>query len=162
MTTLLLRRTPLPLLLLLMAALSACGDDDATQRKAFIGFLQTRIVGKPGIHVPRPTVDETKPWGGYAQQYALISGFNDGLSQHVTAPMNEAVSRGLVTSLQDLVTRRANLVEVRRGMSDIRNELGKQFAAAEAAPVALNQSPDLKSVFDAAYERDIAGPAHAF
>ncbi len=157
-----LQRTTLALLLLSTAALSACGDDDATQRKAFVAFLQTRIVDKPGIHVPHPTADETKAWGGYAQQYAIITGFNDELSQHVTAPMNQAIARGSITSLQDLVTRRADLVEVRRGMGMIRADLDKQFANAEAVHASLKQPPDLKPVFDAAYERDVAGPAHAF
>ena len=160
MTTLLLRRSTV--LFLLTAALAACGDDEAAQRKAFIAFLQTRIVDKPGIHVPRPTADETKAWGDYAQQYAIITSFNEDLSQHVTAPMNQAVSRGSVASLQDLMTRRADLVEVRRGMGELRAELDKQFLTAEAAHSALKQPPDLKPVFDAAYDRDVAGPAHAF
>ena len=157
-----LQRATLALLLLSTAALSACGGDDAAQRKAFVAFLQTRIVDKPGIHVPHPTADETKAWGGYAQQYAIITGFNDELSQHVTAPMNQAIARGSITSLQDLVTRRADLVEVRRGMGGIRSDLDKQFATAETAHASLKQPPDLKPVFDAAYERDVAGPAHAF
>ena len=150
------------MLLLSTAGLSACGDDDAAQRKAFVAFLQTRIVDKPGIHVPHPTADEIKAWGGYAQQYAIISGFNDELSQHVTAPMNQAMSRGSITSLQDVVTRHADLVEVGRGIGEIRADLDKQFATAEAAHAALKQPSDLKPVFDAAYERDVAGPAHAF
>ena len=160
MKTLALR--PTILLLMLAAALSACGDDDAAQRRSFVAFLQTRIVDKPGIHVPHPTAEETKAWGGYAEQYAIITGFNDQLSQHVTAPMNQAVSRGSITSLQDVVTRRADLVEVRRGIGEIRADLDKQFAAAESAHSALKQPADLKPVFDAAYERDVAGPAHAF
>ena len=76
--------------------------------------------------------------------------------------MNQAIARGSITSLQDLVTRRADLVEVRRGIGGIRTELDKQFATAEAAHASLKQPPDLKPVFDAAYERDVAGPAHAF
>ncbi len=102
-----LRAAALPLLVL--SALSACGDDDAAQRKAFIAFLQTRIVDKPGIHVPHPTADESKAWGSYASQYAIITGFNDALSEHVTAPTSRAVSRGAVTSLQDLIARRSDL-----------------------------------------------------
>ena len=150
------------LLLLIASALSACGDDDDAQLKAFIAFLQTRIIDKPGVHVPQPTADETKAWGSYASQYAIIVNFNDALSRHVTAPMNQAVSRGSITSLQDVVTRRADLAEIRRGMGDLRTELDRQLATAEAAHAGLKQPADLKPVFDAAYERDVTGPTHAF
>ncbi len=47
--------------------------------------------------MPHPTADESKTWGSYASQYAIITGFNDALSEHVTAPMNQAVARGAVT-----------------------------------------------------------------
>jgi hypothetical protein len=112
--------------------------------------------------VPHPTADEIKTRGSYASQYAIITGCNDVLSEHVTAPMNQAVSRGAVTSLQDLITRRSDLTEIRRGMADLRTELDKQLAAADAAHAALKQPADLKSVFDAAYGRDVTGPANAF
>lgn len=154
------RRTTLALML--GAVLSGCGDDEAAQRKTFIGFLQTRIVDKPGVHVPHPTAEEAKSWGDYAQHYAIITGFNDTLNQRVTAPMNQALGRGGVTSLQDLVTRRDDFVAMRRGMDDIRTELGKQLAVAEAARAGLKQPADLKPVFDAAYDRDVAGLARAF
>lgn len=150
------------LVVLMLSALMGCGDDDRAQRKAFIAFLQTRIVDKPGVHVPHPTADESKSWGSYAAQYAIITGFNDGVSQHVTAPMNQAMSHGAVTSLQDLVTRRDDLVEIRRGMASLQTELDKQLATAEAAHAGLKQPADLKPVFELAYERDVTGPAHAF
>ncbi len=47
-------------------------------------------------------------------------------------------------------------------MADLRTELDKQLAAADAAHAALKQPADLKSVFDAAYGRDVTGPANAF
>ena len=115
----------------------------------------------PAASVLPETAEEAKSWGDYAQHYAIITGFNDALSQRVTAPMNQALGRGGVTSLQDLVTRRDDFVAIKRGMDDIRAELAKQFAAAEAARAALKQPADLKPVFDAAYDRDVAGLARA-
>ena len=35
--------------------LAACGNKEAEQRTAFIGFLQTRVLDKPGLRVPTPT-----------------------------------------------------------------------------------------------------------
>lgn len=146
----------------LAALLASCGDDEAAQRKAFAAFLQSRILDKPGVHVARPTPDEAKSWGEYAKHYSVITGFNDELSQRVSKPMQAAVQRGAVRSIDDLLTRRADLVEIRSGMRDLGAELDRQFAAAEAARAALTQPADLKTVYDAAYERDVAGPARAF
>lgn len=146
----------------LAALLASCGDDEAAQRKAFAAFLQSRILDKPGVHVARPTPDEAKSWGEYAKHYSVITGFNDELSQRVSKPMQAAVQRGAVRSIDDLLTRRADLVEIRSGMRDLGAELDRQFAAAEAARAALTQPTDLKTVYDAAYERDVAGPARAF
>lgn len=149
-------------LLFLLSQLFACDSSDFTQQRDFVSFLQTRIIEKPGIHVPHPTPDEAKAWPKFAAQYAIITDFNDGISQRVTAPMTRAVAGGAVTSLQDLVARRGDLVAVRRGMGEIRSALNEQFAKAEAAHAALSQPADLKIIFDAAYQRDVAGPAQAF
>ena len=146
----------------LAALLASCGDDEAAQRKAFAAFLQGRILDKPGVHVARPTPEEAKSWGEYAKHYSVITGFNDELSQRVSKPMQEAVQRGAVRSIDDLLTRRADLLAVRSGMKELGAELDRQFEAAEAARAALTQPADLKAVYDAAYERDVAGPARAF
>ena len=156
---LILRRS----LLVAFAALPvACGDGEADQRRAFIAFLQTRILDKPGIHLARPTPDEEKSWGDYAKHYAIITGFNDGLSQRVSKPMAETAQRGAVRSIQDLMTRRREVAEVRIGMAALGTELDQQFTTAEAARAALKQPADLKPVFDAAYDRLVAAPARAF
>ena len=55
--------------------LAACGDSEPTQRKAFMDFLQTRIIDKPGRHVPMRSAEETKSFGDYAKQYEIILGF---------------------------------------------------------------------------------------
>lgn len=155
-----LRRMMLPLVLTL--ALSACGNGETAQQRAFIAFLHTRIIDKSGMHVPHPTPDEAGKWPKYAAHYAIIVDFNDGVSRHVTAPMAQAIAGGTVTSLQDLVARRGDLATVRRGMSEIRNALERQIIVAEAARSALIQPAELKAAFDAAYQRDVTDPALAF
>jgi hypothetical protein len=141
--------------------LAACGDDTA-QRKAFIEFLQTRIVDKPGIHVPHLTPEEAKSFGDYAKQYAIITDFNDGLDKSIAKPMQEAMQRGAVRSLGDIVSRHTDLVAARDGFAGLRIALDKQLAQADAAHAALKQPDDLKPVFDKAYERDVTMPAKAF
>jgi hypothetical protein len=137
-------------------------NDEPTERKAFIDFLQTRIIDKPGIHVPHLTAEETKSFGPYAEQYAIITNFNDGLDKSVAKPMAAAIDRGAIRSLNDVVTRHADFVSARDGIGQLRQAIDQQLATADAAHAALKQPDDLKPVFDKAYERDVTIPAKAF
>jgi hypothetical protein len=141
--------------------IAGCNDEPA-QRKAFIEFLQTRIIDKPGLHVPHLTPDEAKSFGDYAKQYTIITDFNDGLDQSVAKPMQDAMERGSIRSLDDVLSRHADFVAVRDGMTLLHAALEKQLAAADAAHAALQQPDDLKPVYDKAYDRDVTIPAKAF
>lgn len=145
----------------LAICLAGC-DDEPAERKAFIEFLQTRIIDKPGLHVPHLTPEETKSFGPYAQQYAVITDFNDGLDRSVAKPMAEAIDRGAIRSLDEVVTRHTDFVAARDGIAQLRAAIDKQLATADAAHAALKQPDDLKPVFDKAYERDVTIPAKAF
>jgi DUF3053 family protein len=145
-----------------LAVFVAGCDDEPAERKAFIEFLQTRIVDKPGLHVPHLTPEETKSFGPYAQQYAIITDFNDGLDRSVAKPMAEAIDRGAIRSLDEVVTRHADFIAARDGIAQLRAAIDKQFATADAAHAALKQPDDLKPIFDKAYERDVTIPAKAF
>jgi hypothetical protein len=148
--------------LVLLAVFMAGCNDEPSQRKAFIEFLQSRIIDKPGLHVPHLTPEEEKSFGDYAKQYAVITGFNDGLDRSVAMPMQEAINRGAIRSIDDVVTRHADFVAARDGIAQLRGAIDKQLAAADAAHAALKQPDDLKPVFDKAYERDVTIPAKAF
>jgi len=146
----------------LLALLVTGCDDEPAERKAFIEFLQTRIIDKPGLHVPHLTPEEAKSFGPYARQYAIITDFNDGLDRSVAKPMAQAIDRGAVRSLDEVVTRHADFIAARDGIAQLRAAIDKQLATADAARAALKQPDDLKPVFDKAYERDVTIPAKAF
>ena len=141
--------------------LAACGDGEATQRKAFIDFLQTRILAKPGVHVPRLTAEETAAFGPYGQHYAVITEFNSGLDQAISKPMQRALAAA-PRSLDQLAAKRPEIREIKAGMAGIRAALDRQLGTADAARTALKQPDDLKPVYDAAYDRDVTQPAKAF
>jgi len=147
--------------MLALFALVACGDNEATQRKAFIEFLQTRIVAKPGVHVPKLTEAETAAFGDYAKHYAVIADFNAALDRSVSAPLHQAIAAGAPRSLDEVVTRRQEVAAVGAGLATIRAALDQQLAIADAAHAALKQPDDLKPVYDAAYARDVTMPAKA-
>jgi Protein of unknown function (DUF3053) len=146
---------------LIAFALFGCGDNEATQRKAFIEFLQNRIIAKPGVHVPHLTAEETAAFGDYAKHYAVIADFNGNLDQAVSQPMLQAIAKGTPHSLAEVMARRQDVAAVGEGMATIRAALDQQLATADAAHAALKQPDDLKPVYDAAYARDVTMPAKA-
>ncbi|MFY3436364.1 DUF3053 domain-containing protein [Achromobacter sp. SLBN-14] len=151
--------------LVLVAALplmlAACGDKEPEQRAAFTQFLQTRIVDKPGVRVPKLTEEEKKSFGDYAAHYAIITDFNAGMDASVK-PLSGILQKGQVRSVNDIVTRREDLKSVRAGLNDMNAALKEHRAKADAAHAQLKQPEDLKAVYDKAYEKTITLPADTF
>ena len=142
----------------LALSVSACSSEPK-ERKTFINFLQTRIVDKPGIHLPRPTPEEEKSFGEYNKHFAVIKDFNASLDNKISAPMHKLMEKGMPRSIQDLMTRRADLATVRETSVTLRTALESELVKANAQRAALKQPDDLKVVYDKAYARTVTGPA---
>lgn len=149
------------LALALPLVLTACGDKEPEQRTAFIQFLQTRIIDKPGVHVPKPDADETKAFGPYSADYSVITDFNSGMDESVK-PLNGLLQKGAVRSLGDVVARRDDLQAAQAGLNDMASQIKTKQAAADAAHAKLKQPDDLKVVYDKAYERTVSLPSTTF
>ena len=142
--------------------LTGCGGNDAAQRKAFASFLQTRILDKPGLHVPQLTRAESASFGRYASQYAIITNFNQTLDQSVSPKLASAMSASSITSIEDLTTQKTQLLSAKATIDAVNGALGGDLAKAEAAHVNLTQPADVKLVFDKAFDRTVTQPANAF
>ena len=149
------------LALALPLALAACGSSEPDQRAAFKQFLQTRIVDKPGVHVPKLTAEESKSFGDYANHYAVISDFNGAMNASVK-PLGGLIQKSAVRSLGDVVSRRDDLKAVQSGLNDMATQLKQEQAKADSAHAQLKQPEDLKAVYDSAYERTVSAPANTF
>ncbi|CAB3647321.1 MAG: DUF3053 domain-containing protein [Achromobacter sp.] len=153
-----------PFLLLALAlplVLAACGSKEPEQRAAFTQFLQTRIVDKPGVRVPKLTEEEKKSFGDYAAHYAVITDFNAAMDASVK-PMGNLMQKGAVRSLNDVIARRDDIKTVQAALKDMGEALGKEQAKADAARAQLKQPDDLKAVYDKAYAKTVTVPADTF
>jgi hypothetical protein len=159
---LVLRHTMLALATAAMVFLAGCGDKEPDQRKAFIGFLQTRVLDKPGVHVPQLTEDEKTSFGPYAENWTIITAFHKTMDESVAPKMKTALSKGGFTSLDDIVARRGDIRDVVATMDDMAVALTGDLATADAAHAHLKQPDDLKTVYDAVYERLVTLPSKAF
>ncbi len=156
-----LTRASMALLLGTPLLLTACGDKEPEQRAAFSQYLQTRIIDKPGLHVPQPNEEEKKAFGDYASHYKVITDFHAGMNTSVSS-MNTVLQQGSIRSVNDLMTRRDDLMKTRTMVKDMSAAIVKAQSEADAQKAKLNQPADLKPVYDKAYDRTVTQPANAF
>lgn len=159
-----MRRANLALAWIVVAILflAGCGGNEGQQRKAFTEFLQTRILDKPGIHVPKLTEEERGSFGPYADHYAIITTFNEAMDKSVSPKLSAAVSGGSIRSLSDVVVHRDRLLTARAGVDEMGRALSDALAQADAAHAKLDHPAELKPVYDKAYDRLVTQPAAAF
>lgn len=142
--------------------LAGCFDNEPEQRRAFIAFLQARIINKLGLHIPILSDKEIADIGPYADQYRIMNGFHHRVDASISKDITRAMQIGTPRSLEDLRNHRNILPVVKSGMAAMRADLDRSEAEADAAHKALKQPADLKTVYDVAYERMVTGPARVF
>ena len=162
MSSIVQRLRALSLLVAFSFALVACGNKEADQRKAFATFLQTRVLDKPGIRVPALSPEEKASFGDYAQHYAVITDFNEGMNKSEGQPMTQIIAKGGLRSVSDLVSRRDDIKAAKDGLAGLRTALDQQTTTADAAHAQLKQPDDLKQVYDKAYEKTVTVPSTTF
>ncbi|MBE5254636.1 DUF3053 family protein, partial [Mixta mediterraneensis] len=60
---------------LIVLQLTACGDKEGDQRKAFTDFLQNTVL-RSGEHLPSLSENQKQSFGKFASDYAIIYGVN--------------------------------------------------------------------------------------
>ncbi len=68
------------------------GEEEA-QRKAFIEFLRTRIIDKPGLHIPIMSDQDVANFGPYADQYRIMNGLHHQLDAAIAKEAEEKLLR---------------------------------------------------------------------
>jgi hypothetical protein len=141
----------------------ACGDNEPEQRKAFMAFLQTRIIDKPGVHVPKPNDADIKSFGPYTAHSAVITGFTSNPEMTgLGAKMQQVTQRVSITSIQDLVDNRGALRSVKDDLTKLTEAMNRELAKTNVERAALKQPDDLKAVYDKAFEKDVLAPVRGF
>jgi len=148
--------------LVLALATGGCIDSEPQQRRAFITFLKTRVIDKPGLHIPIMSDKDVADFGPYADHYRIMNGFHHKLDTSISKDLARAMQIGTPRSLEDLRDHRAILPVLKAGMVNMKSELDKAEGDADAARKALKQPPDLKAVYDIAYDRMVTTPAKVF
>ncbi|RSZ56599.1 DUF3053 domain-containing protein [Massilia atriviolacea] len=143
---------------ILALGVAGCGSEPK-ERAAFISFLQTRIVDKPGVHVPTLTAEEEKSFGDYSKHVAVIGDYNKTMDAKLQQPLRDMAGKRMPRTMADLPAWRSDMIDMRKTSVALRKLIDTELAAAGARRVALKQPDDLKAVYDKAYARTVTDPA---
>jgi hypothetical protein len=143
------------------ATVAACFDNEPEQRKAFITFLQTRVIDRPGVRIPSPSADEIKSIGPYNAHFKVITAFT---GDPTLTTMAAKMSSGLpnLSNIQSVIDNRDTLRKTRSEMGDLLRVMNEKYAATQKEREALKQPDDLKPVYDKAFDKTVTAPVNGF
>lgn len=149
------------LALLVVMQLTACGDKEPEQRKAFIDYIQNTVM-RSGAKIPTLSEDQKQKFGNYAGDYAILVGFSQQLSKSLDASLTPALDQiNQIRTAQDYMSKRDTLQQSVGALNLLGQQIQSAKLQADTARTALKQPDDLKAVYNQAYDKIVTGPANA-
>ncbi|MEP6907190.1 MAG: DUF3053 family protein [Pseudoxanthomonas sp.] len=146
------------LLILLLAGVTGCSGEQG-ERKAFVEFLQTRIIDQPGLRVPKLTDADKKSLGQYASQYAVIGDFNEHMGEAFNAASPAIQTIASLSTPQELMKGQSRIAEARAALTKVEGQLAAELVQTQATRARLSQPDDLKAVYQAAFDKTVVRPS---
>jgi hypothetical protein len=152
-------------LIVFAVPLVACGDGEAEQRKAFIGFLQD-INGRSGVHFLVPTAADEKAFGPYLQHYAIIMDYDNEMK----APMDDFAAQimklgygpaSTARTIEQMAATPQDLVVAKNAVDKMEEGLETRLAKVNADRGGLKQPDDLKAIYDKTFDKLVTAPTVA-
>lgn len=145
---------------LIVLQLTACGDKEGEQRKAFIDFLQNTVM-RSGEHLPSLSENQKQSFGNFASDYAILYGFSQQANKAVDQGMRPVVDElSAIRVPQDYLNRRDSLRQANSALVIVTQQIESAKMQADSSKAALKQSDDLKKVYDTAYNKVVTVPAN--
>ncbi len=147
--------------LLVVFQLTACGDKESGQRKAFIDYLQNTVL-RSGQNLPTLSEDQRQKFGNYANDYTIIYNFSRQLKQSINDGLVPAVNTiAQIHVPQDYLQQKGALQQAAGSLNSVTQQIQTAKATADTAQAALKQPDDLKAVYSKVYAQDVTQPANA-
>ena len=145
---------------LIVLQLTACGDKEGEQRKAFIDFLQNTVM-RSGEHLPSLSENQKQSFGNFASDYAILYGFSQQANKAVEQGMRPVVDElSAIRVPQDYLSRRDSLRQATSALVIVTQQIESAKMQADSSKATLKQQDDLKKVYDSAYNKVVTVPAN--
>lgn len=145
--------------LLVVLQLTACGDKELDERKAFIDYLQNTVM-RSGARVPTLSEDQKQKFGRYVSDYAILVSFSQQVSRSVDASLAPLlVEIDQIRVPQDYLDKRSALQQSSGALNLLPERLQLAKNQADNAAAQLKQPDDLKVVYSQVYEKVVTQPA---
>lgn len=145
---------------LVMFLVTACGDKEPEQRKAFIDYLQNTVM-RSGMKLPTLSEDQKQKFGPYVSDYAILVTFSQQLSKSVDASLVPAIEQiNQIRVAQDYLSKRDALQQSAGALNLLVQQIRTAKAQADSAQAALKLPDDLKVVFNRAFDNIVTQPAN--
>jgi hypothetical protein len=141
--------------------LAACGDKEPERAKAFVDLLQTRVLDRPGVHIPILSDEEREKIGHYVEDLAILHGFNDDLNVSLAELAKAVHATPKSGPPLDLPKYKPDFVAARAFFPRAIAAVETALAKAQSQRTQLHQPEAVKAKFDAAYEQIVVQPARA-
>jgi len=149
----------------LMAVLvgAGCAAKEPEQRRAFILFLQSRVLADPGATVPVMTARDREDFGPYADSYQVLFDFSRTLNE-ATLAYNDASNlvQNDFSSMKALQDNWQQLSALRKRLLQTGRRLAGDYDRINRLHAALNQPEDVRAVYDQAFTILVTTPGDAF
>ncbi|WP_413739297.1 DUF3053 domain-containing protein [Sodalis sp. RH21] len=148
----------IPVLFFLAVQLTACGDKEPDQRKAFIQFLQTTIL-PGGERLPTLSEDQKQKFGTYVSDYQILLTFTQQYTQAINASLTPVLDQiNQIRVPQDYLSHRVELQQSAGALNLLGPQIDRLKKQADDARAALKQPEDLKAVYEQAYTKLVIQP----
>lgn len=147
--------------LLVVMQLTACGDKEPEQRKAFIDYLHNTVM-RSGVHIPTLSEDQKQKFGTYVSDYAILVGFSQQLSKSVEASLTPTLEQiNQIHTAQDYIAKRDTLQQSLGALNLLGQQIQSAKLQADSARAALKQPDDLKAVYSQVYDKIVTTPSNS-
>jgi hypothetical protein len=146
--------------LLVVLLLSACGDKEPEQRKAFIDYLQNTVV-RSGVNIPTLSEDQKQKFGNYVNDYAILVDFSQRFSKSVETGINPVLEQiSQIHTAQDYIFKNNDLSQSVGNLNLVEQQILTAKSLADRAQAALKQPEELKKIYNQVYSKSVTIPSN--
>jgi hypothetical protein len=147
--------------LLVVFQITACGDKEPQQRKAFIDYLQNTVM-RSGQNLPSLSEDQKQKFGNYVNDYNVLVTFSRQVKSAVDSSLVPTVNEIVqIHTPSDYIQQRSALQQSVGSLNMLTQQVQSEKAKADAALAVLKQPDDLKAAYGQVYNKVVTVPANS-